>query len=463
MKRFLFAVGSFGLCAAFLPAQTLSIRPEMPPVAAVPVPVAETSSIELTVPIGTPIKIALDHEVKVQKVGQAIHGKVVEPIYAFDQIVIPRGAEAIGVVSQIESVPKKTRTLAALDANFTPTHQVHITFNQIVLADGRQLPIDTTVSLASAGVLQFVSASARTPAEKEQAHKNPLSRNIAEAEAEAKREWNTAMQQLHEPGKVHKLERLAEAQSPLHHQYLDAGTAFDADLNQPLSFGSEQVSAEKLAGIASMPASGGVVHARLTTPLTSATAKKGDPVEAVLTEPLVVSNQLLLPVGSRLTGSVLEAHKARSLKRNGQLRILFHEVELPSGLEQKIESNLEGVEVSRGENLALDAEGGAQVTTPRTRYFVTAFQVALATSAFGDRDAGKASADGGGTGAAAANGASGFRLVGAVMSAVVHSRAVSSSFGFYGAGFSVYDHFITRGQDVVYPKDMSMVIGLGTR
>jgi hypothetical protein len=27
----------------------------------------------------------------------------------------------------------------------------------------------------------------------------------------------------------------------------------------------------------------------------------------------------------------------------------------------------------------------------------------------------------------------------------------------------VYSHFLARGRDVVYPKDMSMVIGLGTR
>jgi hypothetical protein len=28
---------------------------------------------------------------------------------------------------------------------------------------------------------------------------------------------------------------------------------------------------------------------------------------------------------------------------------------------------------------------------------------------------------------------------------------------------SVYSHFLARGRDVVYPKDMSMVIDLGTR
>jgi len=28
---------------------------------------------------------------------------------------------------------------------------------------------------------------------------------------------------------------------------------------------------------------------------------------------------------------------------------------------------------------------------------------------------------------------------------------------------SIYYHFLARGRDVVYPKDMAMVIGIGTR
>lgn len=28
---------------------------------------------------------------------------------------------------------------------------------------------------------------------------------------------------------------------------------------------------------------------------------------------------------------------------------------------------------------------------------------------------------------------------------------------------AIYTHFLARGRDVVYPKDMAMVVGLGTR
>lgn len=464
MDRFSCAICSLAISSSFLCAQTLSSRPSpaITPSARPALP-ADTS-IDLTVPAGTPIKIALDEEVKVKKVGQPVHGKVVDPVYAFDKLVVPRGTEALGTISQIEDISGKVRTLAALDANFTPPHAVHVNFKELVLADGRHLPIDTVVTPASSGVLEFVAARARNPEQAgSDAHQNAVSRNLAEARNEARRQWNSAMGQLHTPGKMHKLKRKAESELPYHAQYLDPGTSYDADLKQPLDFGTEQVKANTLAGIAAVPPAGGMVHARLVTALSSADARKGEPVEAVLTEPLTAADQLMLPVGTRITGSVMEVHPARRLKHNGQLRILFHQVELPNGLEEKVESSLEGVEVSRGENLALDAEGGAQVTTPRTRYFVTALQVALATSAMGDRDAGHATPDGGSQGAAAANGASGFRFAGALVAAVAHSRVVSSGFGIYGASMSVYAHFLARGNDVVYPRNMAMVIGLGTR
>jgi hypothetical protein len=66
-------------------------------------------------------------------------------------------------------------------------------------------------------------------------------------------------------------------------------------------------------------------------------------------------------------------------------------------------------------------------------------------------------------GGSAANGASGFRFVGMAVGMLARSRVVASGFGAYGAANSIYYHFLARGHDVVYPKDMGMVIGLGTR
>jgi hypothetical protein len=314
--------------------------------------------------------------------------------------------------------------------------------------------------------LQFVPANAKENTGAAAEAKHAASRKISEVRQEVRREWDVAKQQLHEPGKMHRLERMGVAKLPYHPQYMDSGTSFNADLQTPLDFGTERLRAETLSAIGNPPPSGSVVHALLITPLNSATAKKGEPVEAVISQPLVVSDKLFLPQGSHIKGSVLQVRPARRLNRNGQLRIVFHQVIPPDGIEQKVEASLEGVEVAKGEHLSLDAEGGAQVTTPRTRYLTTTIAVALAASSTSeghDHDGYRAGSGGGDAGGGAVNGASGFGLVGTIVGAFAHSRVVASGFGFYGAAMSVYSHFLARGRDVVYPKDMSMVIGLGTR
>jgi hypothetical protein len=49
-----------------------------------------------------------------------------------------------------------------------------------------------------------------------------------------------------------------------------------------------------------------------------------------------------------------------------------------------------------------------------------------------------------------------------VISLLAHSRPVSAGFAFYGAGWSVYSHFVARGVDVVFPKNTPMEIRFGT-
>ena len=449
--------------------QTLSTRPTEPnpPSAVVPLPVpsvpGQSDSIPLTVPAGTPLKVALDQEVRIQKVGQPVHGKVVEPVYSFDKIVVPAGSEVTGKIASIDGVSKTKRTLAAMNADFSPYRQVHVEFDELVLADGRHLPLRTIVSPASQGVLQFIPANAKENTGATAEAKHAASRKISEARQEVRRQWDSAMQQLHEPGKMHRLKRLGVAELPYHPQYMDAGTSFNADLQRPLDFGTEPLRPETLTAIGNPPPSGSVVHALLVTPLNSATSKKGEPVEAVISQPLVVSDKLFLPEGSHIKGSVLQVRPARRLNRNGQLRIVFHQVVPPDGIEQKVEASLEGVEVAKGEHLSLDAEGGAQVTTPRTRYLTTAIAVALAASSTSPEHDRDFHGGGGDVGGGAVNGASGFGLLGTIAGAFAHSRVVASGFGIYGAAMSVYSHFLARGRDVVYPKDMSMVIGLGTR
>jgi hypothetical protein len=418
--------------------------------------------LDMSAPAGTPIKVALDSEVRIREVGQPIHGKTMEPVYAFDKLLIPVGTTVIGKISGIDPVAKKRRILDAMDGKFSPVRAVHVQFDELVM-DGRRLPIRTLTSPSPNGVLRFVPANAK--AEKKSKVEDAASKKVSAARQQVRQQWSDLKKQIHEPGKFHKLERLAIAQLPVHPQYLDAGTSFNADLEQALDFGSESVKPEDLTEIGTPPPSGSMVHARLVTPLSSATSKKGEPVEAMITEPLRASDHLILPEGSLIRGSVLEAQPARRLARNGQLRILFHEVVPPNGVEQRVVTSLEGVAVAKGENLKLDAEGGAQMTTPRTRYLTTGIQVMLAARSAapdGDRDLHGGGGDGN-IGGGAANGASGFRFVGMAVGMLARSRIVSTGFGAYGAANGIYYRFLARGREVVYPKDMAMVIGLGSR
>jgi hypothetical protein len=418
--------------------------------------------VPMTVEAGTPIKVALDSEVRVRKVGQPIHGRTTAPVYAFDKLLIPVGTVVSGKVSAIDAVPRMVRTMQAANGNFSPVRTVHVQFDELTLSDGRRLLLRTVASPAPDGVLRFVSANEK--AEQKNKMQDAAAKKVSATRQAIQQQWSDLQKQIHEPGKMHKVKRMALAQLPVHPQYIDSGTSFDANLLQPLDFGTEAVKPEALMNIGSPPPTGSSVHARLETGLSSATAKKGDPVRALITEPLVVSDHLILPEGSVVKGSVVQVARARRLGRNGQLRILFHQVAPPNGLDQKVETTLEGVAVAKGENLKLDAEGGAQVTTPRTRYLTTGIQVMLAVSqASPDRDAGQGSQSAGETGSGAASGVSGFKLVGMVVGIAAQSRVVSAGFGSYGAAMSIYHHFLARGRDVVYPKDMAMVIGLGTR
>ena len=66
------------------------------------------------------------------------------------------------------------------------------------------------------------------------------------------------------------------------------------------------------------------------------------------------------------------------------------------------------------------------------------------------------------TAGGAVRGGAGPGLVGSVIGLVAHYRPISAGFAFYGAGWSVYRHFLARGDDVVFRKNTPMEIRFGT-
>jgi hypothetical protein len=322
-----------------------------------------------------------------------------------------------------------------------------VSFDEIVPADGEPLPLHVAVVPGSGQVIRLVDSGNAN---------NGGSRNaFSEKMDEAKQEWRLAMQQIKQPDKVHRALRLGVAQLPFHPQYLDAGTLYNAELQEPLNFGSEDVKEQTLESIGTPPPPGSLVRASLLTPLDSGTAKRGDTVQAVASKPLFDGNRLILPQGTLLNGSVLQVQPARHLKHNGQLRIAFHELVLPSGSAFRVDTTL--VAIQAGQADKLDQEGAAKATTPKSRYVTTGIAVTLAMVGSGSpHDEGAATGP-------AAGGAVAFRLVGIIVGLAVRSHTVAILMSAYGGSRSIYMNFFSRGRNITFPRYTAMDIGIGSR
>jgi hypothetical protein len=422
----------------------------------------------------------VNQRVRIRDSGAVVHGKVVEAVYAFDQEVIPAGSVATGHVKSIAPVSGVRRGMAYANGDFTPFHKYEVTFDMITLPNGKQMPINTTVLPGTAEVVHLVSNPDK------QNQKGAAGRATDRAKSEAKGKIAEAKQQAHEgwqkltaPGKMQRLKEFAVAQSPYRRQYVQPGTRFVAELEGPLDFGATTRTSEQLVAVGSEPVPDSTLKARLVAEVSSATATRGTPVTAVLTEPLYSpTHQLILPANSRLIGEVVKAKSARKLHHNGELRVIFERIETSDEAVQALAQlqmqaqqahaersqamvgNLEGVEVDRRANMQLDEEGGARTTDSKTRYLSTGLAVMLAAAA-SHTEAERGTTETAGPGVRTAAGGSGFRLTGALLSLVAKSTPVSMAIGAYGASMSIYANFLSRGHDVILPKDTPLEIGFG--
>jgi hypothetical protein len=420
--------------------------------------------VELTVPKGEPISIALESEVRIRKVGQPVSGRVTRPVYVFDHLVIPAGTEVAGRIKEIGPISRKTRVLGVMNGNLTPVRAVKIEFNELRFAGGERKDLRVEPAVGSSLSLRLVSGNA---AAKNQGSQGVVSSKIRDAQQEVRRQWRNALSQIEEPGKMHRLTRYAVARLPAHPQYLAAGTAYFSELREPLCFGEEFVAGDRLSAVGRQPADGTVIHALLTTPVNSATTAKGEEIEAVLSQPLFDGDRLILPQGTRLRGLVTQVRAARRLKHNGQLRLSFRSLVLPDGIEQRVVANLQGIQTREDDHVTLDSEGGARTTSPGTRYLSTAISLGLATAAFHQDTDGEANSLNsnatGGAGNAAAGGAVGFGLLGIATGALARSQPLGMAMGAYGASRSIYSNFLGRGRDIAFPRNTEMEIEIGAR
>jgi hypothetical protein len=267
------------------------------------------------------------------------------------------------------------------------------------------------------------------------------------------------------------------SQLPYHPQRIWPGTQFDADLTAPLSIPQKNAPAPLPLQPLTEKSLIGVIEARLTQDLNSATAKQDQLVDAVLTKPLMDSTkkQVLLPEGTHLEGVVLQAQPARWFARNGKLRFTFRRVTLPqspiadappqtpelasrqgnsSSTDHLIHGRMITSETNRAQNVQIDSEGGAKATGGPDKYVAPLVLGLFAASAsLGDDDN------------VVKNGVvgNGFGLMARVATMATANRGVAQGFAYYALSKSVYKRWIARGKELTFPKDTRVQIELSER
>jgi hypothetical protein len=436
---------------------------------------ADSSSINLVLKSGRPLRVALDQKISVKHVGQPVTGTVVGSVYAYDRIVIPSGTKVRGHLARIDGASRLTRVRAYLGGDFSPPSRVVLQFDTLLLADGREMPIDTVVTGGIPNVRQQVAGGAGSkhpPAEPVAGDESLASRaggeirqRASDAISSAKQQASDALDAIKRPGKMDRLKEAVIARLPYHPQYLAQGLVYDVALTSPLGFGA--VTPSPLARAGTAPAPDSILTARLATALDSSKTPKGTPLEAVLTEPVFSSDhQLILPEGSTLAGEVTQAKQARRFHKNGQLRFLFEKVQAPEQQPSTLLAALHSVQASDDDHVAVDEEGGTTVTNPKTRFIAPTLAVLALRSSI-DQD-GRRYADpdgdgsihtaGSGVGSRGMGGFLGFGLLGAAVGQI--TRPIGIGLAVVGAGRTVYTNILGKGREVSFPADTPIQVRL---
>ncbi|WP_131992490.1 hypothetical protein [Acidipila rosea] len=396
---------------------------------------AQTSQI----PADVPLRVELDHSYKL-KPGTPVTGHLIAPVYLVDHEVLPVNTKVSGMITGRHPVKRSVRTEALLDGDFTPLKEADVTFNRLTLPNGAETEIHTVVKHRDAGVVKMGGTKKRSL------------RQQAMDQLRQRRE--EALDVIRKPGKGDRLRRFLYAQMPYHPQDVWAGTEYDAKLTEPVDLPPTDSQPMPQAPPGTKPPVG-LIEARLVEHLNSATSKKGEPAEAILTAPLLTADkkEVILPEGTKLEGSVVVARPARSFSRTGQLRFTFKKLVLPEGTKaREIHGQLAAAEAAPGSAVTIDQEGGAKAG--QKNKLLAPLTLGLMAMASTDGDGGLTQQ--GVT-------SNGFGIVARILAVTVADHNMTMGFAFYALGKSVTQRWIMKGHEVDFPTDTRLAIQLNPR
>ena len=431
-----------------------------------------TDGVELVVPSGRALRVMLTDNTTVHRVGQIVTARVIEPVYAYDRIVLPVGTIVQGRITKLTSPSKMDKFQTMSSGDFSPHDMVELRFESIV-RDGVSVPIDTIARNETAHVTR---ATAKNAQPEDSGNSGTVARAKAEAKNEAaaaidgvKHQVADAVTAVKDPERMDKLKEWALAKLPYRPQVLHKGTVYDAELLSSVDFGT--TAPHSVAPDGTLPAPDSILTARLQTTLDSRSTPRGAPLEAIIAEPVFAEDgRLIFPEGTKLAGEVTFAQPARRFHRNGQLRFLFERVEPPNQQAAPMLAALHAIDVSADNRVALDDEGGAAVQNSKTRFVEPALAL-LALRASFDQGEGRGldgapgaarptavSAGGGNSFARGIGGLIGFGAIGFIVGQA--SKPLGIAFGVIGAARSVYTNILGKGQELTFPADTPIQIQL---
>ena len=401
---------------------------------------AHGQSDEKLAPATPMLRVELNSVVKM-KAGAVVRAHTIQPLYDENKIAIPAGALVTGKIAALSPASRGRRISAMSQGDFTPLHEATIQFDTVDLGSGNLVKLAALPAQDGTTVVRFQSPGKR---------KRPgLFQRL---KAKAKDQKDRTVSTFTASGKMDRLKAFMFSQLPWHPEKLAAGTQYDVILARTPEL---TVADASKAGVkqAAKPAKGleatAILRAQLQDELSSKTAKQGDAVLAMVTEPLLDHNgQIEIPQGATLRGKVLRARRSQRWGKSGALRFTFNQLDFSQGPGQRISGVPAAVDAANNGKLRLDAEGGVEPDSNKGLMAPLTLGL-LATSALLDEDANV------GRSAAASNG---FGLVTRVVSIFTRSKIVAGTIGMAAAGRTVYTRFIAQGQDVVFPKNTQVEV-----
>lgn len=404
-----------------------------------PVLIASGQGMAVTVPAGTPLPVRIVQHIPM-RTGEIVRAELLYPVYVNNQIALKEKTILLGDVTELHRDTSR-RLHARINGDFTPFHTPVVRFSQIVLENGVAIPLDAGPATDGAPILRLNAPAPR---------KGGFIR----------RQWDTGMQIARDqvgvftaPEKGDRLLQFVYHQLPYHPERIEDGTSWTIETTGPITIPLQSLQSPPSETSPTAPDTGRSpwkIEAYLHEPLSSATAKAGQQIQAVVAEPVYNRDHTVaIPQGALLIGAVTQARPARSFARAGVLSFDFKQITLPGGEPQNVQSALTGVDAASEANLAMDSEGRVK-PKPQDKVVVPLILALLATRPLDE--------DGGLQAGRNFVGANGFGLAGNLIALATGSAKVSAGIGAYGTAASLYRRWIAHGNDVVFAKNTRIVV-----